>query len=207
MKRRFIRYLVLLLVLLLMAAVVGCSELKEVPSVDNPDIIVFQTGNALPFMAVGVLFIGLIVLALGIFTGWHTVRDYAKERKKLKWLGNLSLAIIITLGGAVYASVPFFISPYSENITIDKSLMTIESKKNFFLRDETLRISFADISYIEWSQQYHISGETGGDWEGEVVLVLYDGTEVELSDNGPEAQRDLARRIAEFTNKELVENY
>ena len=189
-----------------MASVVGCSELKEVPSVDNPDIIVFQTGNALPFMAVGVLFIGLIVLALGIFTGWHTVRDYAKEHKKLKWLGNLSLAIIITLGGALMASVPFFISPYSENITIDKSLMTIESKKNFFLRDETLQFAFADISNIKWSQRSHIS-ETGRDWVGEVVILLYDGTEVKLSHNGPEAQRELARRIAEVTNKELIENY
>lgn len=206
MKRLFVRYSVLLLVLLLMASVVGCTGgVKEVPGVDNPDVIVFQTSNTAILMLAYILaayIFGLGGLAIGIIMGWISVKALARESNKLKWLRYLSLWIMLALGGAFLLTAPFYLWPYSESITIDKSSGTIEAERKYFLRDETLNIAFADIFYVKWSQR-----DSGERAIGEVTLVLWGEIEVELRSDGPKAQHELARRISEATHTILIEDY
>ncbi len=206
MKRLFVRYSVLLLVLLLMASVVGCiGGVEEVPSVDNPDIIVFQTSNSgilmLAYLLAAYIF-GLGGLAIGIIMGWISVKAFAKESNKLKWLGYLSLWITLALGGAFLLTAPFYSWPYLESITVDQSSRTIVAERKYFLRDETLNIAFADIFYVKWSQR-----DSGERAIGEVTLVLWGGGEVELSSDGPKAQYEMARSISAVAHKILIEDY
>lgn len=90
MKRLFVPCAVFLGVLFLMASVVACEELREVPSHD-PGIIVFQTGT--PAITLG-LCIVLVLLGLGgvvagIWQFWVYARDFVKKSNKLKQFGWL----------------------------------------------------------------------------------------------------------------------
>lgn len=201
----------LLSLFLIIGALLIPDGVKEVTNVDKPWIILFQSGYA--WLQI-LLYIFLMLVGGGLLVvGFITLRvifgeRQPEERNKLKrlgiWFGMLVFALMMLAMGAFLLAAPFWSWSYSESITVDKSLMTIEVKKNFFLRDETLHFAWWDISYIEWSQQYKVGQ---GDWVGEVIIILGDGTEVELSHNGSQAQHELARRIAEFTDKELIENY
>ncbi len=100
-------------------------------------------------------------------------------------------------------------SSYSERITIDKNSMTMETEKKYFLRHETHRLAFTDILLIKYQTGRRTQGSsTGASYDvpyGEVILVLGDGREIELSQNGPKSQHELAQRISDITHKKIVE--
>ena len=212
MKRLAIRCSVVLLILLFMASVVGCDGLREVPSNDEPEIIIFQTGSTWLAILLNIFYIlcGLVSLLLGIMIVWATAPDFVKKSNKLKALGGFFFTLLFSLlfvcGGAMALVGGTYWSSYSERITFDKSSMTMETEKKYFLRHETYRLAFADISHIKWSQ-YWVSTQSGGTMKGEVILLLSDGREIELGKGGPRSQHKLARRISEVTQKELIEKY
>ena len=210
MKRLLIRCSVILLVLLLMASVVGCG-LKEVPNIDASNTIVFQSGS--PWLEIlfniFLIFVGLGSLLLGIIIVWATAPDFVKKSNKLKALGGFFFTLLFSLlfvfGGAMALVGGTYWSSYSERITFDKSSMTMETEKKYFLRHETHRIAFADISHIKY-QTFIAQGQGGTDMpRGEVILVLGDGIEITLSQGVRKSQHKLAQRISEFTHKKIVE--
>jgi len=198
-----------------MASVVGCG-LKEVPSIDDPDTIVFQTGS--PWLAIlwniFIVFVGLGSLLLGILIVWATAPDFVKKSNKLKALGGFFFALLFSLsfmgGGAMAIFGGSYWWSYSERITIDKNSMTMETEKKYFLRHETHRLAFADISHIKYQTGLRPQGGSGTAASvdvpyGKVILVLADGREIKLSQDGPKSQHKLAQRISEFTHKKIVE--
>ncbi len=84
--------------------------------------------------------------------------------------------------------------------------MAKEVEKKYILSHELYRLAFADISHIKYQRGTRSAGQSGGMVPyGEVTLVLNDGREIELSQDGPKSQHKLAQRISELTQRKLVE--
>lgn len=211
MKRLSVRCSVSLLVLLSMLLLVGCTGLREVTGTDEPQIIVFQTGStwlAITLRIFNGLFLGLTSLLLGIFIGWRVAKDFVKESNKLKALGIFFIGLLFVSFGVFMLSGNLFWWSYSERITLDRGSMTMEVEKKYILSHESYRLAFADISHVKY--QAGIRGQSSGAVSydvpyGKVTLVLSDGREIELSQDGQKSQHKLAQRISEFTQRKLVE--
>lgn len=206
MKEVFIRCSVFLVIVLSMVLLVGCGGLAEVPTVDDSETIVFHNGSPLIRILIFTLLalVGLFGVLLGIFVITSMAKDFGKKNNKLKGIGGILLFLLVPLGGVMMLSGPFYWWPYSERITIDSSSLTIEAEKQYFFRDETLRLSFDDISHVKFVK-YIVKSQYSSTVNGKVILVLGDKKEVKLSHNGPKSQHRLAQRISEVTHKELIE--
>jgi len=211
-KKRVVKFIkwgfIGLLVLGWLFITIVWAQLREVPSIHDPQTIVFETGTGSIVQFIVMMLLGLLMLLVGGFLSWAVAAEFVTERQKLRdRLKNFGLALLFLVIFAMGAGILYYEiweDARSERVVIDKTSETIKVEKSYLLRDETeLWVAFEDIRHIEY---YYERGSPGvGASCGAVNVIKRDGTTIRISDNGPQPQYNLAKAIAEATRKPLIE--
>lgn len=186
------------------------AQMREVPSIDDPQIVVFQTGLGLiVLIVIGALF-GLSLAAAGIFSSYYMlmalILEFGKLRDRLENFGLLLVTLLVLASGVFLFYVVTYEYPRSERVVIDEASETIKIEKYYLIRPHTeLQVAFKDISHIKYYQWGMFVGQWAIGPNAEVELVTWDGREVKVSSDGPRFQYRLARAISGATGRPLEE--
>ena len=130
---------------------------------------------------------------------WSAIKGLSKWVKS-----NLGWGVIIffsTIGLLCPALACGFFAECSVGVTIDKFKEVVIVDKHYLLRSERIQILLREVNHILYYSHY----SQGGGWSGYVDAIKLDGTEIEVSSDGPRVQQDFAKQVAEAAGKKLVE--
>jgi len=187
------------------------SQVRETPTTGQPGIMVFETGGGSIVLTIFLPLMGLAFVCGGLWFLWVLGRNFMEEVKhgglinELKDSWMLLVALLVFILGAFMLYMGTWENPHSERIVIDKAPETIEIEKYYLLRHETELVSFRDIRHIKYVvvRDYSVPGSPPS--KGKVMLVTYDGKEVEVSEDGARPHHELARAISDATGKPLMD--
>ncbi len=205
---KFIKWGFIGLLVLGWCSVIAWAQLREVPSTQDPQTIVFETGTDSIVQFIVMMLLGLLMLLVGGFLSWAVTAEFVTERQdRLKNFGLALLFLVIFAMGAGILYYEIWEDARSERVVIDKTSETIKIEQSYFIRADTeLRVAFVDILHIEYYYDRGSHATTPSIApSGTVKVTKYDGTTIRISGDGPEPQYNLAKSIAEATRKPLIE--
>jgi hypothetical protein len=130
---------------------------------------------------------------------WSAIKGFFTwVKSNLGWGAVIFFSTICLLFPALMCG---FWGECSVGVTTDKYKEVMIIDKHYLLRSEHIQILLREVDHILYYRHY----SQGGGWSGYVDAIKLDGTEIKVSSDGPRAQQDFARQVAQVTGKKLVE--
>ena len=182
-----------------------------------PEVIIFQTGSNSIQSTILMLIIGSIggIAAAPFFVLKLTKRKSLNSGSNkhdtsaiiciMRHTMDGLIALYLLLGGLLMIYGLSYVTPYSENIVIDKSTGSIRIERHYLLKNTTSsRIAFNNIKNVMYYEE-NTSITYGASQQSFVKLVTLDGKDIRVS-NGLSryGQYEIAKTISNVTSKRLV---
>jgi hypothetical protein len=177
-------------------------------------VVIFSVDSRLP---VGLLALGLVLLALGLGGGLAAVLSLMRSRssgppggqRASAWPRAGLLAAVFALGGVVAAYIGGFAMPSGRELIVAAAASEVVVERSYVLGDDDrVAVPFDRISQVTYSLIGGDCATTTGrcrDAQGVVSVMRQDGTELELSRGLPGEQRAVAAMVAAAVAAPLVE--
>jgi len=188
---------ILTVVLIVIRLYYQSKQIGQVPP-STPDVTVFQTS----FGSFVLPIVGGLLIAFGVALVIIILRR-SFQTKEFKTLRLMLIPIFLLGLGTFWA----YSLPLREQIVVDESAQVISIKGQYLIRkDKDLRIVFDEIHRVKFyrhpGQMAHLA--YAPPW-GSVEIVMIDGTTIQISHDGINAQHNLASSISLATGKKLIE--